>query len=184
MEKNELYGKDVYLARLVVTPNVAKMLHNFKCGYTYIDQYLQEEASTDIERVTYVYFNEHEHDPVACLTIECSAIYFQRKGKNDKSNFQSAIEIDYFALNDKYQHLKMSKGSRYTLGDYIFTDALLLLKEISQKTIGAAKVVLYSVPDAVRFYQRNGFSYFDENMTADSWRFVAECEPMHMDLNF
>lgn len=183
MEKNERYGENVHLARIVVTPRVAKMLNGFTCGYPFIDQYLQEEASKDYERVTYVYLDVDEYTPVACLTIECSAIFFQRHGKNDKSDFLSAIEIDYFALSDKYQHLRMTKHSKYTLGDYIFTDVLLLLKQISKTTIGAAKVVLYSVKDAVSFYLRNGFNFFDEEMTADSWEFVEGCEPMHMDLN-
>ena len=181
--EKQLFGREIHLQRFVLSKNSRDLLESFSCGNAAIDCFFREQAAFDEARVTYVFINEDNGDIVACVTIECSAIYFQRKGESLFSDFLSAMEIDYFALSEKYRHIKMSKGSKFTLGDIIMRNVLMMLKDISRTTIGAATVVLYSVPDAVTFYRRNNFFFFEEGMTADSWKYVEGCIPMHYDLN-
>ena len=50
------------------------------------------------------------------------------------------------------------------------------LWELSHDTIGAAKIVLYSVPQAVTFYKRYGFKMFGVTMYGDVGYFVEGCE--------
>lgn len=178
------FGAEVHLQRFVLSRNSSDLLKNFKCGNEAIDEFFQNEAAEDETRVTYVYINEDNGDIVACVTIECSAIYFESKGGRSLSDYISAIEIVFFAIDEKYQHLRMSKASKFTLSDCIMRNVLMMLKDISQKTVGAAKVVLYSVPDAVSFYLRNNFYFFEENMLTSHWEFLKGCYPMHYDLNY
>jgi hypothetical protein len=52
------------------------------------------------------------------------------------------------------------------------------LLEISENVISFDYILLYSVPDAVSFYERNGFSKFDEFMEKDSYIYIDGCVPM------
>ena len=54
--------------------------------------------------------------------------------------------------------------------------------KISESVCGASHVVLYSVPEAVSFYQRNGFNKFIGDMEMPSKMFVEGCTPMFLNL--
>lgn len=49
--------------------------------------------------------------------------------------------------------------------------------------IGAAKIVLYAVPQAISFYKRHGFKEFGDTMYGDEGYYVEGCKPMYLDLN-
>ena len=48
---------------------------------------------------------------------------------------------------------------------------------------GANKIILYSVPDAVKFYERSGFKPFENYMLQSNERYLEGCIPMYFDLN-
>lgn len=57
------------------------------------------------------------------------------------------------------------------------------MSDLSHEKIGAAKIVLYSVPQAISFYKRHGFKTFGKTMYGDEGYYVGGCEPMYFDLN-
>ena len=118
-----------------------------------------------------------------CLTIACSAIFTDTDKKDVFSTILSAMEIKYFAVDESYKHIPYVKGSSLTLSHYIFSYMLEYMKEISHNSIGASKIVLYSVPQAINFYKRCKFKEFGEAMYGDEGYFVEGCLPMYYDLN-
>ena len=56
------------------------------------------------------------------------------------------------------------------------------LFEISEDIIYFEYVLLYSVPNAVSFYERNGFRKFSEYMVSDSYMYIDGCIPMFLTL--
>lgn len=95
-----------------------------------------------------------------------------------------AAEINFFALDEKYQHLQFLsiKDERYTLGDKIFGDIISHLTEISTKIISFDYITLYAVNSAVSFYKRNLFSDFSEHMEPAKKRYFEGCTPMYIQL--
>ena len=56
------------------------------------------------------------------------------------------------------------------------------LIEISEEAISFDYILLYSVPEAVNFYKRNGFCEFTEFMKKDSYNYIDGCIPMFFTL--
>lgn len=66
----------------------------------------------------------------------------------------------------------------------LFDDMIMRMIDISRTIIGASSIALYSVPQAVTFYQRLGFKKFGDNMYGDKGDSIEGCEPMYLDLSF
>ena len=54
------------------------------------------------------------------------------------------------------------------------------IADIAQNVVGAQVAILYSVPSASTFYERNGFEPFHSSMTQDKDPFLEDCLPMYM----
>ena len=66
--------------------------------------------------------------------------------------------------------------------DYCLYYLIQLIYTIVETQCGANHIVLYSVPEAVTFYQRHGFGSFVELMEMPSNRFIEGCIPMYLNL--
>ena len=115
------------------------------------------------------------------LTIACSAIFLSKK--QQFSTLMSAIEVVYFAVDIDYQGMRYRPGDERSLSHYLFSYLIEMIRGISRDHVGAAKIVLYSVPEAYNFYRRLGFCTFGSSMYGDRGTFVRGCEPMYFDLN-
>ena len=89
---------------------------------------------------------------------------------------QPASEIKYFAVSEKYQHRPFDED--FNFSDLMLCKVIARLYEISEDVISFEHILLYSVPEAVSFYQRNGFKKFSEYMEEDSYRYIKGCIPM------
>lgn len=178
----ERYGKDIPINLLRLSPQSKKYTAKFCCGNRELDKYFRNKAFCDDTAVTYLFIDAKNDELVACITLACSAI-FSANNKDQFSTILSAIEVLYFAVDESYQHIKYQKGAVLTLSHYIFSYMLNKMKEISHNVIGATKVVLYSVPEAVTFYGRCNFVEFGKAMYGDKGYFVDGCVPMYYDLN-
>ena len=54
--------------------------------------------------------------------------------------------------------------------------------EFTEEICGADKVILYAVPKAKNFYEKNGFTVFPPFMLQSESRFLEGCIPMYLDL--
>lgn len=81
--------------------------------------------------------------------------------ENDSITYPAA-EIKYFAIDKTYQH--KSYDDDFKFSDLMLCEVLKKLIEISEEAISFDYILLYSVPEAVNFYKRNGFCEFTEFM--------------------
>ena len=70
---------------------------------------------------------------------------------------------------------------------YYISDAFLCLliqeiRRIAEAYIGATHIILYSVPDAIHFYERNLFGDFERYMKPEQYHYLDGCKPMYMAL--
>ena len=181
------YGQNLGIDRQILTSENQFYVSSFNCGKLDIDSYYQEEAAFDQTTVTYLYIDTAADKMIACVTISCSAI-FTNDGEIEAhaqfSTILSAMEIKYLAVDTAYQHMPYTpEASRPTLSDILFDDIIWKMYQISHKQIGATKIVLYSVPEAVSFYKRHSFKDFGNTMYGDKGYYVGDCYPMYFDLN-
>lgn len=178
------YGEDIPIDVQLLTPQNKAYTQTFFCDNESIDHYFQEIAPYDSTAVTYLFIDTDHDALIACVTIACSAI-FQRAQEEEElfSTILSAMEIKYFAVDESYKHLPYKKKSPLSLSYYILVYMLKTMQDLSHDSVGAAKVVLYSVPTAVRFYKRCNFKEFGESMYGDEGAYVDGCVPMYFDLN-
>ena len=87
--------------------------------------------------------------------------------ENDSITYPAA-EIKYFAIDKTYQH--KSYDDDFKFSDLMLCEVLKKLIEISEEAISFDYILLYSVPEAVNFYKRNGFCEFTEFMFLITWR--------------
>lgn len=179
---NRRYGSQIPVRIELLKPENKHYTESFYCDNSAIDRYFRKTAPYDETAVTYLFIDAKEDAPIACVTLTCSAI-FTTETKDQFSTVQSAMEILYFAVDEDYKHIPYIQGSPLTLSHYILSYMLDQMREYSHTVIGAAKVVLYSVPTAVHFYERCDFKEFGDTMVGDKGYFVNECIPMYFDLN-
>lgn len=179
---NKRYGNQIPIRIELLKPENKHYTENFYCDNKVIDRYFRITAPYDETAVTYLFIDIEEDSPIACVTLACSAI-FTTEIADQFSTLQSAMEILYFAVDENYKHIPYIKGSPLTLSHYILSYMLDQMREYSHTVVGASKVVLYSVPSAVHFYERCDFKEFGDTMYGDKGYFVDECIPMYFDLN-
>ena len=87
-----------------------------------------------------------------------------------------------FAIDERYQHLPYSAEKEDgTFSDYIFRFVISKIYEFTEEICGADKVILYAVPKAKNFYEKNGFVRermfeTDEGRKMYEYRFVGEID--------
>lgn len=178
------YGQAYTIGIVVLREDNKHYVENFSCGNYSIDEYFKKESFSDGTSVTYMFIDQDADELIACVTVACSAIFTESEIQQQFSTLLSAMEIKYLAVNEKYQHIPYRENTtRPSLSDYMFDYMIDYLWEMSHSQIGAAKIVLYSVPQAVNFYKRHGFKLFGETMFGDTGYYVEGCEPMYYDLN-
>lgn len=177
------YGEQISIEMKILSFKNRKYIKKFFCGNTSIDDYYRNNAINDNSSVTYLFTNTLDNSIIACVTIACSAIFTDTDEEDVFSTILSAMEIKYFAVDEAYKHIPYVKGSSLTLSHYIFSYMLEYMKEISHNNIGASKIVLYSVPQAINFYKRCKFKEFGNTMYGDEGYYVEGCLPMYYDLN-
>lgn len=175
------YGQNIPVRVELLSKKNQEYCDDFLCGNPAIDDYFRFDALKDSTAVTYLVIDEDRQKLLAAMTVSCSAIFLAKK--QQFSTLLSAMEVAYFAVDVNYQGLAYRPGDPRSLSHYLFSYFIELLRGISQRNVGAAKIVLYSVPEAENFYSRLGFVPFQSAMFGDKGTFVEGCVPMYFDLN-
>lgn len=175
------YGQQIPVRVEILNEKNNGLTYYFFCGNSTIDQYFQNEALKDATVVTYLIIDELNEKLLAAFSISCSAIFLSKKLQF--STLMSAIEVVYYAVDLAYQGLPYRPGDDRSLSHYLFSYLIEMVRGISRSHVGAAKIVLYSVPEAKNFYTRLGFTPFRGSMYGDRGTFVRDCVPMYFDLN-
>ena len=175
------YGQQIPVRVEVLSHANERLTPYFFCGNPAIDEYFRNFAADDATAVTYLIIDENNQKLLAALTIACSAIFLSKK--QQFSTLMSAIEVVYFAVDVDYQGMRYRPGDERSLSHYLFSYLIEMMRSLSRDHVGAAKIVLDSVPEAWHFYKRLGFIPFAGGMYGDRGTFVKDCVPMFFDLN-
>lgn len=180
------YGCNVKLRIEKMALSAKDLVDSFNCGNDNINELVQMD-SFEPHTVTYLYIDDLRETLVAYASIACSGILVDdADSSNDEQSFtsessiMSAVEIEYFAIDQEYQSLQFEENgeSKLTLSYYVFMDMLECIRDISENVVGARAIVLYAVPDAVHFYQKCGFNLLPAKFSGRTDDFVDGCVPM------
>lgn len=156
---------------------------SFCCGQEYIDNYFAQEMLEDSDAVPYCFWtDDKKRELVGIASLSCSGIIIR---SNNSFNITPAIEVKIFAVDEKYQHKAFPGAEEDDNGhwsDYCWIYLLEIINNITENSCGASHIVLYSVPDAVSFYKRNGLESFVTLMEKPSNLFIDGCIPMFLNL--
>lgn len=167
----------------VVSCDSASIFSGFSCGNTTIDSYFREKAVVDANNVCYAYRCTATGDIVGLATLCCSGININ---SGNLVKLIPAIKMDYFAISEQYQNILFPGSQRedhFYISDAFLSNLINEVRSISALYVGATYMILYSVPDAIHLYERNGFERFQEFMKAENERFLEGCTPMYLPLD-
>lgn len=176
------FGLDYSISFKRVTPADAELLKNFECENPAIRNFARNESLESQKDVTYI-FVDNENKTVICFcSISCTGISVTECDSrgNPYSSTIPAIEIDFFAVDERYRSLTLdNESTRYeTLSKALFLYMIEHIKKITQNVVGATHICLYAVPQARSFYKRCDFVEFEAYMNRDEKKFVKDCIPM------
>ena len=174
------YGTDIQFEIARLNKDNFKYIKNFSCGNSSIDEYLKERAMNDAFGTTYIVIDNTTLSVVGYCTMCCSGL--THKYQNNIHTIP-AIEIKYFAIDASYQNLRYDDwDEHYYFSDYIFQCFMNMCSDISETTLAAKCIILYSVKEAVAFYRRLGFDNFSKFYEPDIYRYIEDCTPMYIEI--
>lgn len=179
-----LYGENINFNIFKLTEEHLSLVNNFKCGNDEMDKYLKIKALEDLEygnSFTRIIINKDNNELIGYYSINCSSIVMDNCSHK---YFSPAIEIKMFALSEKYQGIEYSNENEDDdmFSDHILCEIISKIVGITEKYISARSILLYSVPKAKNFYERNGFEAFEEYMLSNDDIYLKDCIPMWFQL--
>lgn len=167
-------------------------LDNFDCGNDELNKYMTDCIKGNHAVVHGLYDTTNNPKILAgiCL-LKCSAyiekikLNYNDDGEIDEDNPMNcelfpAIEILYFAMDTKYQDVKIVEDDMDgCLASYyldLIMDDIMNSSEIFSKV---DYILLYSVESAINFYEHSGFSKFEDNAVAFKNEKQVTCTPMY-----
>ncbi|NGU31016.1 hypothetical protein G6Z34_13070 [Clostridium perfringens] len=184
-----IYGKDIKYKGILLDEESYKKydIDNFHCDdeNVNIEEYLKYSALNDYSKniaVTKLIINMENKDVIGFYSLSTTALAFEVSGK---TNQLPSMEIKFFAIDKRYQHMKYDEDEEdvlNNLSNMIFFDILYLIRKLSEEICGVHSIILYSVPKAYNFYKRHGFKDFEEFMIRDQASYIQDCVPMYMKL--
>ena len=180
METVYKYGQQINYTIEKLSPDNGKLLGDFSCGNEVIDHYLYEDAIKDTSSICYVCIDSSSNEVIGFAALSCSGIHFE---VDSMRKTIPAIQITYFAIDIKIQDLLYDdKDDHFYFSDMFLCDMIKMCRDITENYIGAEYIILYSVPDAKHFYERNMFEDYTQYMKSDRYAYLDDCVPMFMQL--
>ncbi len=172
------YGEEIDFKLSLLSPSSVELLGDFDCGNGVINDYLKKDSCGDGGCVTYLVVDKATRKIIGFASLACSGIHYCI---GSYRHTLPAIEIKYFAITSGLHKLPQDrKEKHYYFSDRVLCELIRCCNDITERIIGAEYIVLYSVPEAVSFYRRNGFKEYDKFMNSDNIRFLEGCTPMYL----
>ena len=173
------YGNEVKYKITDLSSVNEKLIEDFSCGIDDIDKVIKNKDAIDCTLKLVV--DEEKEYLIGFIAYQASGI---RSCYENAAVTKPALQINYFAIDSHYQHLKYDDSEdpedKYNLSDDIFCKFLDMFRDISDKYLYFEYIILYSVPSAKNFYVRNFFKEFNAYMSPDNYRYLDGCLPMYM----
>ena len=158
-------------------------------GYENFDSFLLKEAREYAENgdgVTYLVFNvlsdeygsEVYRELVSYYTLSATAIPYIDRIRLDEEEVNqtgekyseeiwgiSALEIKMFAVDEKYQDVFFEyEGEDLPVAAWIIRNIINETSVLMNRVVGFKALFLHAIPEAEKFYQKNGFNPMKINM--------------------
>lgn len=142
------------------------LMQDFSCGNDYIDTFFHTKAVDSIDHTAHVVWSDKENRAIAAFSLACSSLNLLY-GKDTICDSVAAVEITYFAVDKRYQKTMLTEEREDGyISDLIMDKALSLIYDVTENFCAATYVILYATPEAIHFYERNGFRIDEEHF----WR--------------
>ncbi len=159
-------------------------INNYCCNQDELNKYLKENAIKESELgigITKIGISD-EGEILFYYTLCCSSIVESSSGI--RIIYRPAVEIKFFSVNKRYHKIVYDQDEEGTMyySDLFLADVINDINTFTSNTCAAEFVVLYSVPEAVKFFSRNLFDAFEEFMEKSDNTYLMGCTPMFMTL--
>lgn len=177
-----VYGKNIHVTPERLAFSHSTLFERFDCGNTVMNNFFRYTAVESALDSTYVFIDYERDSVAAAASIACSSLQITDNGSYYDS--VPAVEIKYFAVDTQYQKLRFSDDR----DEGYFSDAVLsaligFVYRFTDDYCAATHILLYSTPDAVHVYERNGFIKLSESgIMVRHNRFFDGCTPMMLPL--
>ncbi len=175
-------GGDVHVEIMKLTCKNASLLSGFCSGNELIDDFFKNQAASSIREVTYLFYDPERRKAAACVSVSCSSLPVV--SSDVYTDTVPAVEITNLALDENYQKLHMADDpSLGYFSDSVLNYMVSVVNDFSSDYCGATHIILYSTPQAIHFYERNGFSKITASHFMIRHNYYLEgCTPMLLEL--
>lgn len=178
---DEYYGFRLNVKRL--NEENRKYVTGFKCGNTFIDNFLKnDEAINDSFGKTYIWLEDDGKSIIGFYNIGVGSIDYIDGDVRYKMG--GAIHINEFAIQQKYQRYSVSENPRINVSDLLLNDCMKRIKTIREYHLGFTFVTLQSTEEGYNLYRRHNFEEVDEDMRLSNVQDAEwDCKPMYLALD-
>lgn len=174
------YGKEIKARVEMLTSSNVGLLKNYDCGNKGMNETFRFELSQDTMSVSFIVIDNNTNNVICVYSLSCASIVLEI---DKRHNMYPAVEIKFFALDIDYQHMPFDNdGRKEKLSDVIFAYIINSITHFTDTQCGADVVILYSTPNAVRFYKHFGFMKFPTDYLTNDIKYLTGCTPMYMRL--
>lgn len=185
------FGEEISYSWRRIKIEDKKELSEFRCENKNLDKLINKDIVDNTMSLAndasyYIFKNNDNGQIIAIVGLTMSGILHEQQRYR---NLLPAIKIDILAVDHKYQKLhydveSLEANDHYYLSDDILGQIIKYCREISEKYILAEYILLYADKNAIRYYERNGFSTFEEFMSEEYNMYINENVPMYMDIRW
>lgn len=186
------YGEEISFDFNLLKVEDYEDLQPFTCGNEKLDSHIHNDVIKNKEIIDedglYFIFREHNSKKIiAIVSLATSGVIFEQ---TNYMHVLPAIKIDVLAVDLEYQKMhyniesenSTNPGDHYYFSDEIMGEIINHCSELSETKALARYIILYADVKAYRYYQRNGFSDFEEFMIKENNQEINDNIPMYMKL--
>lgn len=191
------YANEIEYDFSLLKPEDYDKLQAFSCGNEVLDAYIHRDVIKKENEHFYVNCEDGLHFKIwdkktgailGFVSLAASAIVFNVD--TTYTTHLSAVKIDVFAINEKYQKLHYDEESatdpdsqnHYYFSDEVMGSTLLHIKNTSENNVLINYIFLYSDKEKVHFYERNHFERFHRFMVGENTQEIRNNIPMYIRL--
>ncbi|MEG0276398.1 MAG: hypothetical protein RR630_05155 [Coprobacillus sp.] len=147
---------DLDLKLTVLNKETEKFIEGFNCGNLTINNYLKLNGTCFEIAKTYILIDQISSKTIGFFSL-CADTLLERE-KNGIMHFNSAIRINMFAIDTKYQGKRDIgiDGTRVTFAHFLLIQCFKIIREIAENYIGASYITLYSTLEGLNLYKEVG----------------------------
>ena len=149
-------------------PEYKALAQSFTCGNIIIDHFLQSSDALDLNQgITYVLLSDDNDFIIGYYNISVGRID-QKEATGNIIRYipmGGAVNINYLAVDEKFQHTPLIENKKFYFGDYLLRDCERKILQL-RKEVGISFVTLYSTQEGYHMYHdRNCYDDFEEDMS-------------------